>query len=324
MRAALPLIASILVAACNGNIGETPSGRGAGGAGNSGGGNSGGAGGGNGGSGGVVVGPGGTTLPNGVGWSTRYPRLTHAQWENTTRDLLRLDAAPGISSTFAPDPVTRFDTSIADRKVSTALFGDYQEAAEQLATTVARDPAKLAKILPAGLPSADPARAQAFVTAFGKRAFRRPLTPDEVSGYTRLFQKGTSLLGGDALSAGAEIVLRAMLQSPHFLYRIESSSEAQGDLIWLSGYEIATRLSYALWNTMPTDELLAAAEAKELDNAEGVQRWAKKLSADAKVEGTIRTFHEQLLKVASFGSVVKDTKRFPGYTPAIAGALQNE
>ena len=269
-------------------------------------------------------GAGGGSLPNSVAWSTRYPRLTHPQWENTTRDLLRLDQPSGISSTFAPDAVTRFDTSSRDRKVSTALFADYQEAAEQLATTVARDPAKLARILPAGLPAADPARAQAFVTAFGKRAFRRPLTTDETAAYVMIFQQAATLLGGDALVAGVEMVLRGMLQSPHFIYRIESSSQVQGDVIYLSSYETATRLSYTLWNTMPSDELLAAADARELDTPEGVTRWSQRMVANALVEGTIKTFHEQLLKVSSFGSVAKDVGRFPTFTPALAPVLQSE
>jgi hypothetical protein len=208
--------------------------------------------------------------------------------------------------------------------VSTALFVDYQEAAEQLAATVARDPAKLNRILPAGLPAADPARAQAFVTAFGKRAFRRPLTADETTKYVAIFQQGAMLLGGDALVAGVEMVVRGMLQSPNFIYRIESSTQVQGDVIYLSSYETATRLSYTLWNTMPSDELLAAADAKELDTPAGVASWAQRMVANPLADGTIKTFHEQLLKVASFGSVLKDPGRFPTFTPALAPILQNE
>jgi hypothetical protein len=263
-------------------------------------------------------------LPNGVGWSTRYPRLTHVQWENTVRDLLHLDQVSGLSATFAPDAVTRFDTASGERKVSSALFGDYQEAAEQLASTVSHDPANLARILPAGLPAADPDRARAFVSAFGKRVFRRPLTPDETGIYSDLFQRGAALLGGDPLVSGVEITVRAMLQSPNFIYRIESSTEVQGDFIWLSSYEIATRLSYSLWNTMPSDELFAAADARELETADGVARWAGRMASNPAADGTIRTFHEQLLRVASFGTVLKDTTRFPGYTPAIGAALQKE
>jgi hypothetical protein len=325
----LALVLSAVAVACSsGQIGDSGHGRGSGGA-PGGPGATGGAGGGPGGASGAggaggVVGPGGTVLPNGVGWATRYPRLTHAQWENTTRDLLRLDQVSGLSATFAPDPFTRFDTASADRKVSTTLFADYQEVAEQLASTVARDPAKLARILPAGLPTADPDRARAFVTTFGRRAFRRPLTADETTSYTELFQRGPALIGGDALATGVELVVRAMLQSPHFIYRIEASTQAQGDVIWLSGFEIATRLSYTLWNTMPSDELLAAAEARELDNDEGVTRWAARMAQSPLVESTIRTFHDQLLRIDRFGSVLKDTKRFPNFTPALAPVLQNE
>lgn len=308
---ALVLVLSAGTAACSGEIGASQGehGSGAGGAG---------------GAGGGVVGPGGTVLPNGVAWSTRYPRLTHVQWENTTRDLLHLDQPSGVSATFAPDPVTRFDTSSADRKVSAALFSDYQEAAEQLAATVAHDQAKLARILPVGLPATDPGRAQTFVNAFGKRAFRRPLTTDETATYVQIFQQGATLLGGDPLVSGVEIVVRTMLQSPNFLYRIESSAQAQGDVIWLSSYETATRLSYTLWNTMPSDELLAAADAHDLDSADGVARWAARMVANPLVEGTIHTFHEQLLRISSFGSVLKDVKRFPAFTPALAPILQNE
>ncbi|HMI83813.1 MAG TPA: DUF1592 domain-containing protein [Polyangiaceae bacterium] len=324
---ALVLVLSAGAIACSGGtIGEadTATGRGSGAGATSGTGPGGtGAAGGAAGAGGAG-GQGGTALPNSVGWSTRYPRLTHVQWENTTRDLLRLDQPSGLSANFAPDPVTRFDTSSRDRKVTTALFADYQEVAEQLAATVTHDPVKLARILPAGLPSADPARAQAFVSAFGKRAFRRPLTADETASYAKIFQQGGTLLGGDPLVSGVEIVVRTMLQSPHFIYRIESSTQAQGDVIWLSSYEIATRLSYTLWNTMPSDELLAAADARELDNADGVTKWAGRMATHALAEGTIRTFHEQLLKVASFGSVLKDPKRFPNFTPALAPVLQNE
>jgi hypothetical protein len=326
---ALILVLSAGVAACSGGViggsedNGSSTGRGSG-AGAAGGAGPGGVGAGGSGATGGAGGAGGSVLPNSVGWSTRYPRLTHAQWENTTRDLLRLDQPSGLSANFAPDPVTRFDTSSRDRKVSAALFGDYQEVAEQLAATVTHDAAKLARILPAGLPAADPARAEAFVTAFGKRAFRRPLTAAETAGYTKLFQQGLTLLGGDALVSGAEMVVRTMLQSPHFLYRIESSTQAQGDVIWLSSYEIATRLSYTLWNTMPSDELLVAAEARDLDNPDGVTKWATRMATHTLADGTIRTFHEQLLKVASFGSVAKDPKRFPNFTPALAPVLQNE
>jgi hypothetical protein len=162
------------------------------------------------------------------------------------------------------------------------------------------------------------------VSAFGKRAFRRPLTTDEKTSYANLFQQGATLLGGDALVSGVEMVVRTMLQSPHFIYRIESSTQAQGDVIWLSSYEIATRLSYTLWNTMPSDELLAAAEREGAGYGGRRDPLGGPHGDQVQADGTIRTFHEQLLKVASFGSVAKDPTRFPNFTPALAPVLQSE
>src|SRR5690606_13143116 len=102
---------------------------------------------------------------DGVGWMTRLPRLSHAQWENTVRDLLRLDAAPGLSATFSLDPDDKtFDTFTA-RTVSANLWNDYQRAAETLAARVTGDPAALQRILPAAAPE----DAATFVAELGLR-----------------------------------------------------------------------------------------------------------------------------------------------------------
>jgi hypothetical protein len=255
----------------------------------------------------------------GIGWTTRYPRLSHAQWENTVRDLLRLDAAPDQASTFSLDPDdVRFDT-FAARLVSSNLWLDYQRAAETVAADVARDPVKLAKITPAG------ADATAFVTELGTRAFRRPLTAAEVTVYVGLFNQGQTLLeSADAFASGAEMVIRSLLQSPHFIYRVESSTQATGDKIWLSGYEIASRLSYALWNTMPSDELLTAAGAGQLATAEGVASWSQTMLADPRAAGTLVSFHEQLFAIGEYGTIAKSATLFPTFTLDLAPTLVEE
>jgi hypothetical protein len=200
----------------------------------------------------------------GIGWSTRVPRLSHVHWENTVRDLLRLPEPPGVAATFSVDPDdARFD-NFGARIVSSNLWSDYQRGAESVAAEVARDPAKLARLQPAGAED----DSSAFVRELGRRAFRRPLTADEIATYVALFERGPELMAAsDAYAAGAELVISALLQSVHFLYRVESSTEAVDRTIRLRPYEIATRLSYALWNTMPSDELLDAAEAGELATA---------------------------------------------------------
>jgi hypothetical protein len=270
----------------------------------------------------------GVTNPNGtppgiegIGWSTRYPRLSHPQWENTIRDLLALDALPGLSSTFALDPdSSRFDTFNA-RTVSSNLWLDYQRGAETVAADVARDPAKLGKVVSASAMG----NAQAFVTELGARAFRRPLTDAEITSHTDLFNQAATLFGaGDAFVNGAEIVIRAFLQSPHFLYRVESTTLAADKKIWLNGYEVASRLSYGLWNTMPSAELFAAAKAGELTTLDGVKKWTASMLQDARAKGSLVSFHDQLFNVVNYGTIAKNEDLFPTFTEDLAPVLRDE
>lgn len=257
----------------------------------------------------------------GVGWSTRFPRLSHTQWENTVNDLLLIENASELSGGFALDPDSAaFDTSNV-LTVSSNLWSDYQRAAESLAWETVSQPERLAAILP----SSGERSAQSFLENFGRRAFRRPLSPEELNRYLQLFENGKLLMGGDdAFVDGVELVVRAMLQSPHFLYRVEDSVVATGERIWLSDYEIASRLSYALWNTMPSADLLAAAQAGGLSSREGVESWARKMLSDERAAATLLSFHEQLFHIEQYGTVAKNATLFPGFTPELAPVLQHE
>ena len=263
----------------------------------------------------------GAPAVQGMAWTTRYPRLSHEQWENSVRDLLRLAERPGLASTFSTDPDdSRFD-NFGERIVSSNLWADYQRAAESVASDVARDPQKLMRIRPAGTSS----DGRAFVTQLGRRAFRRPLEAAEVDALTALFAQGPMLItGSDAYAAGAELVISALLQSVHFLYRVESSTEQTDGKIWLGSYELASRLSYALWNSMPSDELLDAAEAGALSSPSGVEDWTRKMLADARAEDTLVAFHSQLLNVAEYGTIAKNTTLFPSFSTTLQPTIQGE
>ncbi len=265
-----------------------------------------------------------TVLANGTGQSTRFPRLSHSQWENTVQDLFHLDARSGLAASFSPDPTSRFDTNTDLRKVGPNQWTDYQTAAETLASRIVDDPGQLARITPSNMPTDPTERARAFVAELGPRAFRRPLTTGEIDSYVALFQEGATLIGGDAFTAGVELTLRAMLQSPHFLYRVEASTTMQNGRVLLNGYEMATRLSYALWNTMPSDALLTAAGNGELDSPAGVERWARMLLEDPRAEQTIVSFHDQLFRIAGYGQAEKDPTRFPTFTSDLESVLQQE
>ncbi|WP_437647513.1 DUF1592 domain-containing protein [Sorangium sp. So ce362] len=270
--------------------------------------------------------PGGAA-PSQVAGRSMFPRLSHAQWESTVRDLLRLDDRPGLSASFTSDPLGGvFDNNEAALQVTPGLWSDYQRAAEELAAMVAGDQGKLERIVPADLPAGPEARAQAFVERFGERAFRRPLTAGERGTYLALFDRGKELFEGeDPFVAGVRAATEAFLQSPHFVYRVElGAGPAKGGLIPLSGYEIATKLAYLFWNTMPSDELLEAAKAGELSTHEAVRGYAERMLEDPRAREVVSAFHRQLYDYEHYHDLNKDQALYPEFVPEMGDDMQRE
>src|SRR6478609_8725872 len=198
---------------------------------------------------------------------SRFLRLTNSQWENSVHDILKLSKPTGQSEQFlhAVAGTTDFDNNERVVVVNNDNWADFQAAAEAVAATVtATDQA-----LQAVVASKDPST---FIKTFGRRAFRRELTPAEVTSYTSLHTQGSTSSGSQsAFTKGAALVITAMLQSPHFMYRIELGDDGAP----LSGNEMAAKLSLWLWNTTPSDALLDAAAKGSFDSAEGAAAQAK-------------------------------------------------
>jgi hypothetical protein len=258
--------------------------------------------------------------------TSRFPRLSHLQWENTVRDLFYLQEAPGLSASFTGDPLGGvFDNNESSLIVTPGLWTDYRLAAEDLAGVVTSDTVKLAKLLPKDAPSDPDARAKAFIDGFGQRAYRRPLTADEANTYFTLFKKAPLLVEGkDDFSKGARLVIQAFLQSPHFVYRLESSSKVENGVIALRSYEIATKLSYMLWNTMPDDALFSAAAQGKLDTPEGVLAEAQRLLEDDRAKAMVASFHAQLFQYGHYDDLNKDPALFPNFKPALGADMKRE
>jgi len=256
--------------------------------------------------------------------SSRFIRLNHQQWENSVRDALRLPATLGISKTFVAEPLlSTFDNNGSVLSVSPDLWHDYQSAAETVANKVARDAKLLAAIAPSS--PTDPAgKAKAFVQSVGARVLRRPLTDAEVTRYVALFNQGPTLIGSaDAFADGVELVLTALLQSPFFIYRTELGTAAAG-LIRLDDYEVASKLSYALTNSMPDDALFAAAAAKQLETPGGVMQEVTRVLTLSAAADTIGDFHNQLLRMRDYDAVIKDATKFPLFAPGVAADMKQE
>ena len=122
-------------------------------------------------------------------------RLSQLQWANSVRDLLLLPN-PGDLTLPTADAVVRLDNEADSLFVNQSLHDDLQAAAERLAAQVAADTTAIARLLPANAPTDATGKATAFIQTFGRRAYRRPLTADEVQYYLTLFNQGPTLTTG--------------------------------------------------------------------------------------------------------------------------------
>lgn len=241
--------------------------------------------------------------------STPLQRLTPAQYANTVRDVLGY--AVDVSALDLPEKVGPFDANFS-APVSTVLVEQYRGLAEQVAAEADVN---------ALLSCDDEATClEPFVQSFGRRLLRRPLTDSEQATYLEL-------AAGEATPvAGARLVVEAMLQAPHFLYQLElglPDDDADG-LVALDGFELATRLSFFLWNSTPDDALLDAAAAGELETSEGLLGQAQRLLADGRARTAVGDFHAQWLGIDHLESTDKDPAVYPEYDEAMARAMRDE
>ncbi|MBX3190888.1 MAG: DUF1592 domain-containing protein [Labilithrix sp.] len=244
-------------------------------------------------------------------------RLTKAHWERTMRDLLKLPAEPGSSVDFPPDPggdTEHFGTEAGDLVVTSSHWRAFQNAAEQLAVLVAETPANLDKILPEAAKTGPiDQRVTAFVTDFLPRAYRRAVTPTEIAEVVAL---GQSIVQSepDEFVLRVKWILTAVLQSSKLLYRVElGEGPVTGGRVRLGNYEIATKLSYALWGTMPDATLIGYARDGKLSTRAGVGAVAKEMLADPRADAVLVDFHDKFLLTEYFNTIIRNPRNFPLY-----------
>lgn len=152
-------------------------------------------------------------------------------------------------------------------------------------------------------------KAREFCRKFAERAFRRPLTEDQKRVYIdRQFDAVK-----DVEPAVKRVVL-IVLKSPRFLYREVGGGQSPSDT--------AARLSFALWDSQPDQELLDAAAANRLATREQVAKQAERMLADPRAQAKLREFVRHWLTVDRIAEVAKDSKRFPGFDPAVVSDLR--
>jgi hypothetical protein len=169
-----------------------------------------------------------------------------------------------------------------------------------------------------------PGCARKIVSDLGRRAFRRPLTPREIDRYTSLVSLARSK--GDSFEEGICLALQGMLVSPHFLFRIERDPLAtSGDAPHLIGqYELASRLSYFLWSSMPDDTLLQCADRQTLRNPGVLRAQVLRMLKDPRSSALAENFGGQWLQFRALESFHPDRERFPDFDDYLRMSMRRE
>lgn len=257
----------------------------------------------------------------------RLYRLTHTQWTLAVQDLLELATPPTGAAGFRPDPVQGgylFDNNALAMAVDSSLWESYRVEAEAIAAQVAADSAKVLALAPTVNGTTDD-RARAFITNFGKKAHRRPLTTTEVNEYFSVYRVGAAVdAGPDNFVNGFRLLVQAFLQSPRFLNRVETSTTQTGSTIPLDNYELASKLSFTLWNSSPDSTLMAAAESGALQNPMQLRAQVDRLLAHPRAEETVKRFHDLLLDVSKYDGVTPATGVYSGSAAQLRTSLRRE
>ncbi|HKQ70417.1 MAG TPA: DUF1592 domain-containing protein [Polyangiaceae bacterium] len=241
--------------------------------------------------------------------------LNEFELTNTLDDLL-----PGISAEVVIPRGARGEDYRGALLID-QLPSRWQDTAWEIAGKAVQNVQGLTGCAPA---NQNDACARSFIESFGPRAYRRPLEASEVQALVGLYDAAKA----EGFGAGVEMVLAAMLQHPSLLYRVEAgvadSVAGAPTMRRLSGYEVAQRLSYNFWGSMPDAALFAAAAAGELNTPEGIRAQAERLLLHGNSTKMFADFVGQWLYTDYLGSIPKDATRYPSYTPDIVPLLKQE
>lgn len=237
--------------------------------------------------------------------------MSRYEYDNTIRDLL------GVEGSFAKDNFppenaeNGFENNTGSHAVNLSTVRAMMEQAEDLAAHAVSQNAESV----IGCDTSSASCGQKFVESFVRRAFRRPPTDEELQTFNDLFE---TVEDSEGFDTAAEMTIEAVLLSPQFLYRIEfSDNDAPGSVVQVGPYEMASRLSYFLWATMPDDELMRAAANDELSTDDEVRAQVERMLDDPRSTSMIEHFYRQWLHFDAIDTMVKDPDLYPDWNESV-------
>ena len=247
-------------------------------------------------------------------------RLNKIEFDNTVRDLLGTELRPGEN--FPPENLDEGFDVIGEALTIQPLHLELMENAasdlsNELLSRPVGDPYRQ-RILTCGAWT-DSICVSTIISTLAERAWRRPVDPDEVAPIVGLIGQGGSP------EEGLSLALQAVLLSPHFLYRVEIDPDPTSSTPHpVSPYELASRLSYLLWSSMPDDALFEAAAMGALETDEQILAQLERMLADAKSEGFVSHFAGQWLNLRRVEQVSPDYDTFPQFDAELSTAMRTE
>jgi hypothetical protein len=246
-------------------------------------------------------------------------RITRFEYGRTIADLTGVD--PSVAQALPPDEETLdFDDIAAAYSVSSLHADRYLQVAEQAAATLTADVTAMTMLAGCDPTGGDAACVSAFVTTFGRRAWRRPLTDDEQAAMLQLYAATADPGPTDGLAG----VVATMLQAPQFLYRPEPGVAGASSPQPVDGYALATRLAYLLTGAGPDETLLAAAEAGNLATEAGLLAQTDRLLADPRAAELFVHFASEWWEIEPLATLDKDESLYPAWTDSTPAALAQE
>jgi mono/diheme cytochrome c family protein len=175
-------------------------------------------------------------------------------------------------------------------------------------------------------PNDEDAAARKILGSLMRRAYRRPVTDADLQGALNLYKQGRAEATGDAFNAGIEMALSAVLVSPEFLFRVEPDPAglAPNTPYRVSDLQLASRLSFFLWSSIPDDDLLDAARSGKLHEPAVLEHQVKRMLADGRSRALVTNFASQWLHLRNLDSITPDMRLFPDFDDNLRQAFRRE
>jgi hypothetical protein len=253
-------------------------------------------------------------------------RITESQYRHTIADIF----GPEIKINSRFESEKREDGLLAigsaELSLTSAGFEQYFVLASSISDQALSD--KRVEMVvgckPADSTKPDEACARQFISNYGERIFRRPLTEAEIAARLRTASAGAGQLGD--FYAGLRLALTSLLAAPEFLFRVETAEPdpANPGQYRLDGYTKASRLSFLLWDTSPDPELLAAASSGAIHTEAGLTQQLARLISSPRYEQGARAFFSDMFQLDGIENVVKDPSIYPKFNQAVADGAKEQ